>query len=751
MRVLALEIFRGLCGDFGLMVKFFERYDARKKGGGEGSSVFSDLLSAFNRLSTEKPAALGVGAAVLYGSSLSPIVGGHHASSSTTNLIDSAMEMGMGLAHVAGSVVGSGVGAVTGVGAGGPVPGLSVGTATLKLQCIDQLDKADAPPIPETYVFLLALQCLSSLSDGFATYTLATYSSILASRPRTPGEAASHAPAALDWTTLDRTDSRVASLLTVKDMAETSWPALLASLSFFISTSLDDDLFADIVSALQNFTSVCGVLGLQTPREAFLTSLCKFAIPPAVVSHIATLDSSAPLKTASSVLSAGVESLGLGPVAPLAVGLSSRNLACLKALISVAQYLAGSLDSTWFAVFETLQNADFVIRTNAARSKKRSTGTGPPATPPRGGAATTTPMSPVRPASKIPVLPTEADETAIQSSIAKLFEVSRSLEDEAFSWFVGALCRLTGEMSGIPMLEDGTVAETQMTSALPSPVGEGPFVGDRNRRRSSGITALRPLVRLSSFHVVGGWGADALSEQRSGEKSFGVSKLGVVALLNVHRLIYRDPSVGWNRVTSHLLLIQHYVVAPIVIRLQAADVLDQILLAAPKNLSTGGDELQRRIQTQVLVALAEQAEPAMRPQSSTDIEIRRLALDTLFKILESNGHSFIAGWERIFHVLRTACPPPLAYAHSPVPDSRRSLDTIDKDNGQLAVKSAGMYFGAEGVARTPVLVRTSFPSLQLICTDFLGALTIDELRDCIGTLADFGKQADDVNVALTVR
>lgn len=242
-----------------------------------------------------------------------------------------------------------------------------------------------------------------------------------------------------------------------------------------------------------------------------------------------------------------------------------------------------------------------------------------------------------------------------------------------------------------------------------------------------------------------------MGEQRLGEKSFGVSKLGVVSLLNVHRLIYRAPSVGWDLVTSHLLLVQHHVVAPVGIRLQAADVLDQILVVAPKNLSTGGDELQRRIQTQVLVALAEQAEPAMRPQSSTDIEIRRLALDTLFKILESNGHSFVAGWERIFHVLRTACPPALAYAHSPAVDSRRSLDTIDEHNDQIAVKQAGSYFGGEGVARTPILVRTSFPSLQLICTDFLGALTIDELRDCIGTLADFGKQADDVNVALTVR
>ncbi|KAL8279821.1 hypothetical protein RQP46_007671 [Phenoliferia psychrophenolica] len=741
MRVLALEIFRGLCGDFGLMIKFYERYDARKRNGGNGSSVFSDLMTAFNRLATEKPGVLGVGAAVLYGSSLAPILPGHGAPSNSSSaslggagsMIDSAMEMGLGLAQVAGSVVGSSVGAV----AGTVLPGLSVGTATLKLQCIDQLDKADAPAIPETYIFLLALQCLAALADGFATYTLAAYSAILATRARNPGETASRAPAALDWETLDpQEDPKVASLLTVKDMAETSWPALLASLSFFIATALDDDLFADVVSALQNFTSVCGVLGLQTPREALLTSLCKFAIPPAVVSHIALQDLNPAAKAPTSVLSAGVESLGLGPAAPLPVGLSSRNFACLKALLSVSQYLAGSLDSIWFTVFETLQNADFVIRTNAARNKKRATSTPPPPTPPRGGNSIS-PMSPslgptAGPQSKVPVIPTEADELAIQAGIAKLFEVSRSLDDDAFKWFVGGLCRLNGEMIGLPMAEDGSLVETTPGSALPSPL-DGP-----SRRRSSGITTLR-TVRLD-------------------EKSFGVSKLGVVSLLNVHRLIYRDSSVGWDIVTSHLLHVQHYTAAPSAIRLQAADVLDQILVVAPRNLSTGGDDLQRRIQTQVLVALAAQAEPAVRGQISTDIEIRRMSFETLIKILESNGHSFIAGWERIFHVLRTACPspttlPPPSPAVVTADSPQHTLNTIEEDEAKsLSLRSAGptsSYFGAERTARTPILVRTSFPSLQLICTDFLGVLTIDELRDCIATLAEFGKQTDDVNVALT--
>jgi hypothetical protein len=498
MRVLALEIFRGLCSDFSLMIKFYERYDVPKKksAGKEGSSVFGDLMMALNRLSTEKHGILGVGAAIIYGSSLSPITipgagvaTSSVSSSSNAGMLDSAVEMGLGLAQVAGSVVGNTVAA-----GGSTSASLAVSTASMKLQCIDQLDKAESPPIPDTYLYLLALQCLCSLAEGFATHALAIHANIITSsahrKASAPPESPPRAPSVIQLSKLDQSDPKVASLLTIKEMGETSWPALLASLSFFISTSLDDELFAEVVSALQSFTSVCGVVGLDTPREAFLTSLCKFAVPPSVVAHIAALDST-PTKSSTSVLGAGVvDSLGLGPAASLPVGLSSRNYACLKALLSVAELLAGSLNTIWFAVFETLQNVDFVIRANVIRSKKRLSSAG-------------SPISPLRPSMLLGVLtshsnPTatnELDETSIQASINKLFEVSKTLDDDSFKWFVGGLCRLNGEMVGIPMNENGAVQDVPMTAGLASPgLNENGI-----RRRASGISTIRTLVS----HVLG--------------------------------------------------------------------------------------------------------------------------------------------------------------------------------------------------------------------------------------------------------
>ncbi|GAA6033445.1 hypothetical protein JCM8097_001397 [Rhodosporidiobolus ruineniae] len=830
MRVLALEIFRGLCGDFTLMMKFYQRYDAATKEkqaqatreGGKspqpgGSTVFSDLMTAFNRLATEKPTALGVGAAVVYGSSLAPVFApgssahphsgsSAAASASTTTLgvttgshvIDSAMGMGLGLAQVAGSVVGSAAAAAgavaTGAAGGAAGPSLSSTTASMKLQCIDQLDKAEPPPIPENYIFLLALQCLSALADGFASYTLQAYGGVVARQARAAGEepASAAAPRALDWDQLDRTfpgDAQLASLKVVRAMAETSWPALLASLSFFIATALSDDLFADVVASLQNFTSVLGVLNLETPREAFLTSLCKFAMPPSVVSYLTSQEhhssarptaaggASAAAAAATAVLSAGAESLallaGAGGSTALPIGLSARNLACLRALIAVAHYLAGSLGLSWFAVFETLQNADYVLRTTASArgTKKRQAGPlvsasaagaggAAPGTPGRAGGAGTAGTGAngaVLPGAggegqQLPVLPSEAEEQAVQQSIASLFDVSKALDDGAFRLFLGALCRLSGEMIGLQMSEEGAVVGHEGGAGGVGGSGSTTPLETPNRRRSSGLSALGQTK-------AGGFG----------EKSFGIAKIGAVAVLNIQRLIRRPPDVGWDLATSHLLYVLHAVLAPTPVPLQAADVLDQVLVLAPKNLDAEPVELQRRVQTQVLAALAAQAQPAPRLQTATDVDIRRLALECLLKILESNGHAFVAGWDRIFHILRTACPSSHYIAPpSPVPSSsaRRSIDTITEHDAvgpMTPMRSSvgpGGYFASGGAggegpgaarssAKTAVLVRTSFPSLQLICTDFLDALDGGEIRHCIETLAEFGKQVEDVNVALT--
>ena len=81
--------------------------------------------------------------------------------------------------------------------------------------------------------------------------------------------------------------------------------------------------------------------------------------------------------------------------------------------------------------------------------------------------------------------------------------------------------------------------------------------------------------------------------QQSGD--FRINKLGGVALLNIHRLIYRSPVIAWNTTTSHLLSIILLATAPQPICVQAARIPDEILIIVPRNLWTTGD-LQVKVQ-----------------------------------------------------------------------------------------------------------------------------------------------------------
>jgi hypothetical protein len=129
MRVLALEILRGLCGDFALLSSVWSRYDAApvlaqgsehmeaKDAQRHRSSIFKSMITALNRLATEKPQLLGSGNAVISGVNLdSP--GSEY---SVSGVVDGLV----GIAQQAASSVG--VAAAT-------QGSLSVSTAAVKLQ-----------------------------------------------------------------------------------------------------------------------------------------------------------------------------------------------------------------------------------------------------------------------------------------------------------------------------------------------------------------------------------------------------------------------------------------------------------------------------------------------------------------------------------------------------------------------------------------------------------------------------------------
>ncbi|CUA76100.1 Protein MON2 homolog [Rhizoctonia solani] len=712
MRVLAMEIVRGLCSDEDLMRGIWERYDSRGPG---SSGVFSALITALRRLATEKPGLLGV----------SSQMGGTGVSTrdAAADIAGSNSVYGGNVGLVAGMVANAAtttISGVVGMMAGGP--GLSVPGSSMKLQCIDQLDKADSPIIPETYIYLLSLQCFVSLSDSLTASTLQQYTNIVLQRPRAAGEAIIRAPPALDLSTLPEADVDTQQLRSSYSMLESGWPGLLAALSFFITTNLSEELFADVLLSMQNLTNATGALGLTVPRDAFMTSLSRFAVPSKVVSSLESYVEPSTPRTPGVADSMGLTALSGGPATP--PGLSDRNLACLKTFISITLFLAGSLGASWFDVIELLQNADYVLTAKGARSMstagKRSSMLGNPALGPK-----------LRPSGAPPTIPTpsstnstprhplfvDLEPETILAAIERVFDASKSLEDSAFGDFIHALCKLSAAMVG--MQSDTVQLETTDDPKSSSTMLQAVSSSDNlQRRRASGIHVTRTL--------------------RTGD--YGIAKLGVVALLNVHRLAYRDPEVAWNIIIKHLLSVIGKGAAPPGIRMQAAEVLDEILTVVPRNLSSAG-ELQSQVQNRVLNALS--AQVTLEGPSSTVVDIRKLGLDTLHTILQFSGHTLVTGWDTIFAMLGNVCKPIVLQNTAP------GDEIVSIKSPVSSVPSTPRQFKPPPLQpkNSSVLVRIAFQSMTLMC-DNLDVLSPEHLRLCISTLGLFGCQPD-TNIALT--
>jgi len=123
--------------------------------------------------------------------------------------------------------------------------------------------------------------------------------------------------------------------------------------------------------------------------------------------------------------------------------------------------------------------------------------------------------------------------------------------------------------------------------------------------------------------------------QRSGD--VGISRLYGIAALNIQRLVHRFPDVAWDTMTSHLIFVLRYPVAPQPICLKAARTLNDILVIIPRHRPAAPSDLQPAVQRRILNVLAQQI--MLSTASSTDMDLRRLDLETLHRSLQASDQT----------------------------------------------------------------------------------------------------------------
>ncbi|KAI7254026.1 hypothetical protein KC335_g14708, partial [Hortaea werneckii] len=268
-RAMSAEVTRNFFVTGALVIEAYAEFDQADG----GKPVVQDLLATFVRLSSEKPAIIGLG-------QQSSIPIGPTPSGDGSD--PAAMEAAGGVAGVISSALGVAEASVSGISSQWSLP---------KTSCLDQLDKAEGPTIPDTYIYTMVLDCLNSLSDSLARVVLpltvredrsdavpseshqADNQSQSSRRSRVQ-RSQSFRTRAVPANPLAIDDNNIApKIRAVAGIIDRCWPAFLATASTFLNAALEEQYYRNLIKGFQRFTQVAGLLRLNTPRDALLTTL----------------------------------------------------------------------------------------------------------------------------------------------------------------------------------------------------------------------------------------------------------------------------------------------------------------------------------------------------------------------------------------------------------------------------------------------------------------------------------------------
>jgi hypothetical protein len=704
-RSLCMEVLRGIFAEAALIRRIFAMYDAQ-----EGrKSILRDLVAAFVRISTEKPAVIGLGP-----QSTIPV-----AKEDSATGTDQAMLEASGVPGIIGNAVASSE----------PSAGITTQWSTMRVPCIDQLDKTDPPSVPESYIYSLTLACISGFSEGLAKFILPL---TVPDRPRKkarqaetdPKEGTPGTPEVRP--TIERRSSIKKNPIPVNPLTLEShplhsevqicagivhecWPAILATCSTFLYAALDSEYYHGLIRSFQKFTHVAGLLRLATPRDAFLTTLGKAAVPSNILtaSAAATALPATPTAESPSMFSnarglLNVDSLvsntplgDRGRQPSIDVGASSlntRNLLCLRALLNLGIALGPTLDSAWVIILGTLQQADLVLFSSSKSARTPTTSQKPDNQNTSDASALLANFG--------------TEIKAVETAASRLLESTIDFPNTSFLEVVSALCSLLGKEES-PKPSDGAT-----TSGQPSP----------DARRSSFSHR-----RIHSINT-----APATQNQ---EDLFALAKLGDVALFNINRLIaYAPETSGWGVMTSELIAAACSSSRPSSVRLRAAEITVRLVLEAATTALSLAENARSGIQLRLLQTLRNSLEPLESDKReismaihATDIDVHKIILEGLKSILEQCGETFVSGWDVAFEIIG-------------------SVFLNDASNKEVTNKGT-----KPSRTRSPRLIRSSFSSLQLICSDFLSSFPNSCFIMLVDTLYNFCTQDDDLNISLTVR
>lgn len=718
-RVLCMEVFRGLYADPGIVRLIYSLYDSE-----EGRrNVLRDHMASLVKLASEKPSLIGVGSQSTVPSRT------EHSRSATEDQI--TLETG-GVTGVIGTTV--------------PppdtnVPGISSQWSGVRTPYIELLDKTDPPTPPDTYIYSLVLNCISSFAEGLARFILpltvpdmkqkrknrlanldqgsdsARPSQELSGVDAWKAQSSSQfrkSPVPINPLEL-RSHTQFSAIKTCAGIIEHCWPAVLATCSTFLHASLDDEYYHNLVRAFQKLAHVAGLLRLSVPRDAFLTTLGKAAMP-------ASSGGSKPQTTVTSVSTGSqhndtsqkrrmsadmsrsnplpVDSSSTSAAESPSVFLSTRNLLCLRALLNLGIALGPTLDQpAWTILLETLQYTGLVIDMSSSATVKSTSGSGETAS---------------IAGNDVPTANLGMEVIAVHSASTKMFESTSDYPCASFKEVLFALLNLSAFTE-----QDRPQNTTKETSEPRSP--QSSRQPGRLRQTARGVS-----------QTVG------KSRMQDEELKFVLEKGDELAKANLERLssLDEDDNRAWQLLTQSLISTSANTVINPNLRLQANGILNSLVFLTMKQRNEDDETIRNEVQVRNLQTLKDQIAslytsilPSSKSLPPIVIELHEQSLEVLRNILEQYAETIVDAWSLIFDLI-----------------SGVFQDVAQAERGDQSTITA---VRGPALPAGPRLVRAAYKSLQLVASDFLSLLPAPCLLSLVNSFSSFASQTQDFNISLT--
>uniref|UniRef100_A0A8C9T1Y4 Protein MON2 homolog n=1 Tax=Scleropages formosus TaxID=113540 RepID=A0A8C9T1Y4_SCLFO len=417
LRAVAVESIHRLCAQPHLLRSFCQSYDMKP----HSTKVFRDIVNALG--SFIQSLFVTPSSGLLAPGSLNPI--------------SSSSQGGPGTGCAAGGTI-SAQAAFEYRGTWIPLVTVSV-QGSVKATYLEMLDKVEPPSIPEGYALSVAFSALLDLVRGITS---------MIERELTEEEVEEEAEELsegipIGWTFLELCHCVLSGpRLVWEEMVNACWCGLLAALSLLLDASTDETATESILKAELTMASLCGRLGLVTPRDAFITAVCKASLPPHYA--LTVLSSSAACLSNKSYSIQGQNVQMISPSSeshqqvvavgqPLAaqpqgtVVLTAKNIQCMRTLLNLAHCHGAVLGTSWQLVLATLQHLVWILGLK----------------PGSGGALK--PGRAVEGPSTVLTTAVMTDLPVISNILSRLFESSQYLDDVSLHHLINALCSLSLE------------------------------------------------------------------------------------------------------------------------------------------------------------------------------------------------------------------------------------------------------------------------------------------------------------------